>query len=208
MKRCMALLLSMILLASMLSGCLASGDPNMETLPTKTAPTTTAAPQTQPTTVPTQPTTGPTQPVVHDVEIEAQADYSIKPKPLPENEEWPKIISSAEELDELIKSDFGQSLNNMAEEIQRYDDSFFEEHTLLLVYLYTYPVFLKYHVRSCIKLADGSYSIEMYGEQLPWGNSASWPRYIITFIAVKDHVPKDAVIQFTFLDENTRLITN
>ncbi len=208
MKRCIALLLSMILLASILSGCLSSSDPKPETLPTKTAPTTTAPTQAQPTTVPTQPTTVPTQPEAPDVELEAQADYSVDPYPCLQREGWPKIISSVEELEELANSDIGRTFNYVPDAIERYDDSFFEEHTLLLVYLYTYPVFLKYHVRSCIKLADGSYSIVLYGEQLPWGDCANMPRYIVTFIAVKDHVPKDAVIHFTFLDENTKLITN
>lgn len=204
MKYFISLLLSVILLASMLSGCLASSDPNLETLPS----TTTAPPRTQPTTVSTQPTTVPTQPEDPGVELEAQADCSVDPYPYPQREGWPKIISSVNELEELANSDIGHTLRYAPNVVERYDDLFFEEHTLILVYLYTYPVFLRYHVSSCTKLADGSYSFVLYGEQLPWGDCAHMPRYIVTFIAIKDHVSKDAVLQFTFLDENTKLITN
>ncbi len=204
MKRCTALLVSMILLASMLSGCLASSDPNLETLPS----TTTTPTQTQPTTVPTQPTTVPTQPEDPGVELEAQADFSMNPYPLPQNEEWPKIISSVEELEQLANSDFGQSLSYISRAVERYDDSFFEEHTLILVYLHTYPLNKIYHVSSCLKMADGSYSVVLYGERQLYGDTANLPRYIVPFIAIKDHVPKDAVIQFTILDEDTKLITN
>jgi hypothetical protein len=206
MNKFMSMVLAVILLVGMLSGCSLSGNSNLATQPTTTVPTTSPTrPQTT-TTAPTQPTTVPTQPEDPGVELEAQADLSKEPYPLPQNEEWPKIINSVEELEELANSDFGQSLNTQA--FERYDDLFFEEHTLILVYLFTHPVLKNYHVSSCLKMTDGSYSVVLYGEVELIGDAGHLPRYIVTFIAIKDHVSKDAVIQFTILDEETKLITN
>lgn len=219
MKRILALiclLLSFVMTACIFCGCGAANDlldgsqnlqnnPSTQHVSTQTTPTSIP---TAPITEPTQPTTVPTQLEAPGVELEAQADSSVEPYPYPNREGWPKIISSVEELEELANSDIGHTLNYVPDVTERYDESFFEEHTLLLVYLYTDPVSKDYYVSSCLKMADGSYSIVLYGERPFYGDCANMSRYIVTFIAIRDHVPKDAVIQFTILDEDTKLITN
>ena len=214
MKKIICIILALVAVVAMLSAFKLADHPSSKTQ--NSQPTTAQGEEVpttnsilKPTTTPaTQSTTVPTQPEDPGVELEAQADCSVSPYPYPKHEGWPKIISSVEELEELANSDIGHTLNYVPKMIERYDDSFFEEHTLLLVYLYTYPVTKNYQVSSCFKMADGSYSIVLYGERPAWGDCANMPRYIVTFIAIKDHMPKDAVIQFTFLDEDTKLITN
>lgn len=219
MKRLLSLiclLLSFVMTACIFCGCEAAVDPldgsqNLRNNPSTqqvSTQTTPASIPTEPTTEPTQPTTVPTQPEDPGVELEAQADCSVDPYPYPNREGWPKVISSVEELEELANSDIGHTLSYVPDVTERYDVSFFEEHTLLLVYLYTHPVSKDYYVSSCLKMADGSYSIVLYGELPLFGDCANMPRYIVTFIAIRDNVPKDAVIQFTILDEDTKLITN
>lgn len=209
MKRCIALLVSMILLASMLSGCLQSTDPNVETLPTKTAPTTTAAPQTQPTTVPTQPTTIPTQPEDPGVELESQTECTLHcTYSEAEKVEWPVVIKSSAELLEFANSDAGKvffDASDIADVYAHFNDAFFEEHTLILVAIYIETGHNQIlDVYSAVK-KDGCYYFSIAMSRGPvvgpaFHESAVW------LIEVKDDMPKNATIYFE-LQSNLELIS-
>lgn len=208
MKRCVALLASMILLASMLSGCLASDDPNPETLPTKTAPTTTAPTQTQPTTVPTQPTTVPTQPEGPETEIAYNLNRtSLTAYWAAEAPKWPLVIKSMEELRNFAKTNFVTYMLGKEEFVDFYDDAFFDEHTLLVVCIRT-PADLDYELQSCMKMTDGTYAITLKRSEGGGGNGSNIPCYHIMFIGIKDDVGKDAVVEFCMPDPYVELVKN
>ena len=207
MNRYISLLLTLILLTSMLSGCLAS-DPNLETLPTKTAPATTASTQTQPTTVPTQPTTVPTRPE----DPEKEVAYSLNRTSLTaywadEAPKWPLVIKSMDELRDFAKTNFVTYMLGKEEFVDFYDDVFFDEHTLLVVCIRT-PAVLDYELQSCMKMTDGTYSIALKRSEGGGGNDSSIPCYRILFIGIKDDVGKDAVIEFSLPDPYVELVKN
>lgn len=197
MKKYICLAVALALVATLLSGCLPSSSPNLNTQPTTTAPTTTAQAQTQPTTVPTQPTTVPTQPEDPGIELESQILCSLRCKySQAESVEWPIVIKTVAELQEFANTDFGKvifDVSDISDVYARFDDAFFEEHTLILV-----AILIKsghnqlLDVYSAVK-KDGYYYFKIDESKSPvLGPAMNSCR--IWFIEVKDDVPKDATI--------------
>ncbi len=212
MKKYISLWLSVILLAGMLSGCLPSGNPNLASQPTTTMPTTEPTqPKTQPTTVPTQPTTVPTQPEDTTIEVAAQIrfyKYLERFYDATRAEKWPKIINSAEDFKKFLESDYMQTIrsdkygfsSNDLEILERYDDAFFEENSLVLLCLYDANGNFcgSFGVDSCVKY-DGYYdgyfivSVGVGGFYCGpfWFNT-----HYIVFIEINEVVEEHAVFYF------------
>lgn len=198
MNKFMSMVLAVILLAGMLSGCFSSGNSNLASQPTTTVPTTSPTQLQTTTTAPTQPTTVPTQPEDTGIELEARVYYQLVSGSSARKIKWPVIIKSAADLKKFADSDFGKSLAYISEAVDYYDDTFFAENNLILVCLYSgADSFGSFSVESCIK-KDGYYLINLGPGEVHVG--PNWYIYHILFIEVKDDIAKNAVVYFEISD--------
>jgi hypothetical protein len=215
MKKIISLLLAFVMATSMMTGCFPASDSNMNAQPSTTALTTTIPTQPQTTAEPTQPTTVPTQPEVSDIELECELNYLLsfeipylypsRPWQEPtEVMEWPAVIRSQEKLQELAKTDLGKQMGLNDEIVNIYDDAFFAEKTLILICFYKERGDHCYQLKSCMKMAAGYYMVTLeYGGPV-WG--PVYFTYVFLFVEVKDVIPMNTVIYYTFPESMGELI--
>ena len=205
MKKPICLLLALVLLTGVLSGCLPSSDPNLNAQPSSTEPSASevAPSQTQTTALPTQ-TTVPAEPdpLVYTWINVPGFDWNVNaPDTIIGHV---NIINSVEDLAVLgdhltFESYQGETLEDY---LAAYDDTFYAENTLILVgnsdtYAPAYHKLVDF-----VRNPDGTYFITVDDAQRPgFGNdgdhSISW-----IIIEVTGKIPNDAVIGYENLDKN------
>lgn len=204
------MVLAVILLAGMLSGCFSSGNSNLASQPTTTVPTTSPTQLQTTTTAPTQPTTVPTQPEDTGIEVAAHIrHYKSLERFYDETraERWPKIINSAEDFKKLLESDYMQMLTFGSydlEVLESYDDAFFEDNSLVLICLFDADGNFvgSFGVDSCVKYDsyfDGHYIVSLGDGGFHCGPHWYDTHYIL-FIEINDVVKDHAVFYYEFTD--------
>lgn len=208
MKKLLCLLLALAVAAGALTACTG---PNLESQPATTLPTTAPTqPKTQPTTVPTQPSTVPTQPYTEPpyIELEVLDPYGGAYIGLSGSSgvsRWPIVIKSVQDIQYLVDGDFAQPFRDYAAELlNRYDDAFFEEYTVIIT---CYDPCIRHtglRGARCLKTQEGYYElmIDLLGATI--GDFWVYNR-IVHAVAVKADIPKNAIIYVTIPEEYGKL---
>lgn len=221
MKHFTRLLLTLMALAIILTGCgtATPSNPNMlQTTPAATTSTTeiaTTVPSLPQTTAPSQPTTVPEQVPDNDTEPDHITRYNvsfdariIKYQYIGDTIQWPLVIKSAADLKKLPEYGSEHYIFDYIHILENYNASFFANHTLIAVCLYTQPGtrFAAYQAEDICKLEDGSYEISLN----PFHNTAiitkESPSYDVLLIEVKADIPQDAIFHFTVAEGCGQLV--
>lgn len=213
MKKFVTLLLiiSVMLLAACQSADLYSAQTEPQHTSTVPVTTSTTTPQPTATTTVIPATTVPTVPVESYTPVECTVQECVMLWVYRgwENTNWPVLITSTAQLEALLQDHFSANLTEAgrASYLEKFNDAFFAENSLVLVCVWGESGFSTCIVESCIRTDDGSYEIILKEPERSFGTG--FDNYNFLFLQVVDVIAEDAHIHVELVESpHMRLIEN